>query len=106
MFFLSWLTARASGTASVCLITLTDSPTGDTPGSGEGLRSGRGHPQHATAAWPPDTDRVVNLTGNFHHIARNDLPGLDPLHALPVRPGIQLHFPAFAQLHPTEGGRC
>lgn len=26
MFFLSWLTARGSGTASVCLITLTDSP--------------------------------------------------------------------------------
>ncbi len=26
MFFLSWLTARRSGTASVCLITLTDSP--------------------------------------------------------------------------------
>lgn len=28
MFFLSWLTARGSGTASVCLITLTDSPVG------------------------------------------------------------------------------
>lgn len=26
MFFLSWLTARGSGTGSVCLITLTDSP--------------------------------------------------------------------------------
>lgn len=30
MFFLSWLTARGSGTASVCLITLTDSPGRDT----------------------------------------------------------------------------
>lgn len=28
MFFLSWLTALGSGTASVCLITLTDSPEG------------------------------------------------------------------------------
>ena len=27
MFFLSWLTARGSGTGSVCLITDTDSPT-------------------------------------------------------------------------------
>lgn len=26
MFFLSWLTALGSGTASLCLITLTDSP--------------------------------------------------------------------------------
>ena len=26
MFFLSWLTARGSGTGSVCLITDTDSP--------------------------------------------------------------------------------
>lgn len=26
MFFLSWLTALGSGTGSVCLITLTDSP--------------------------------------------------------------------------------
>lgn len=30
MFFLSWLTARGSGTDSVCLITLTDSPVRDT----------------------------------------------------------------------------
>ena len=28
MFFLSWLTARGSGTGSVCLITDTDSPAG------------------------------------------------------------------------------
>lgn len=28
MFFLSWLTALRSGTDSVCLITLTDSPEG------------------------------------------------------------------------------
>lgn len=28
IFFLSWLTARGSGTASVCLITETDSPAG------------------------------------------------------------------------------
>lgn len=35
MFFLSWLTARGSGTGSVCLITLTDSPA---EMSGQGRR--------------------------------------------------------------------
>lgn len=31
MFFLSWLTARGSGTGSVCLMTDTDSPVGKEP---------------------------------------------------------------------------
>lgn len=33
MFFLSWLTARGSGTGSVCLMTETDSPTKTAEGS-------------------------------------------------------------------------
>lgn len=40
--------------------------------------------------WPNGRFGFGNLTGNLHHITRNDLPGLDSLNALPVRP---VNFP-------------
>jgi len=48
---------------------------------------------------------VVNLTGNFHHIARNDLPGLDHLHALPVRP-VNLPHLRLVLLQSLDGALC
>lgn len=47
MFFLSWLTALGSGTGSVCLITLTDSPEGEKAEKELQMKTGEKNTQEA-----------------------------------------------------------
>lgn len=49
--------------------------------------------------------RVGSLTGNLHHVTGDDLSGLDPLHALPVRPVNFAHL-GLVLLQRLDGTLC
>ena len=97
MFFLSWLTALGSGTGSQCLITETDSPVRmdwsilnitcvDILQSRDQLRKQNSPESGGVDLDEPEVRGDTITDGDLEDVARDDVNGLDLLHAILVGP--------------------